>query len=75
MGRGDKNVNRCIRVMDISPRISVKTMWSIEQHDNNIDGSGAELGDEHELNLTLMVRVEEFPSTIGIDGIIASNNN
>jgi hypothetical protein len=61
--------------MDISPRRRVKTMWSVEKDDSNTNGSGTKLRDEHELNLTPMARFEECPSTIGIDGIIASKNN
>jgi hypothetical protein len=52
----------------------MQVMWSSELDNNDTDGSGAELGDEHELNLALMIRVEEGPSTIDRDGIIASKN-
>jgi hypothetical protein len=45
-----------------------------ESDDNDTDVSCAELGDENELNLTLMVWVEEDLSRIDIDGIIASKN-
>jgi hypothetical protein len=49
-------------------------MWSVESDGSNTNGSCAELGDEKELNLTHMTRVEEGPSTIDIDSIIASKN-
>jgi hypothetical protein len=52
----------------------MQAMWSVESNNSDTDGSGAESRDEKELNLALIARVEEGPSTIDIDGIITSKN-
>jgi hypothetical protein len=49
-------------------------MLSAESDDSGIDNSGVESRDEQDLNLALMARVEEGPSIIDIDVIIASKN-